>query len=103
MVVIRDGRVVVTGALDDLRRRARQPFTAWFDGPVPEAELRSLPAVRDLEVLDGTEARGTIEGDPRALLATLAEHSVSHLLMPEPDLEHAFLDYYADGERASGR
>ena len=101
VIVIRDGQVVVTGSLDDLRRQARQPFTAWFEGPAPETALRAIPAVRDLEILHGTEARGTIEGDPRELLAMLAQHELTHLLLPEPDLEHAFLDYYGDGERAA--
>ena len=103
VIVIRDGRVVLTGSLDDLRRQARQPFTAWFAQTAPEAALRSVPSVHDLEILHGSEARGTIEGDPREFLATLAQHEVTHLLMPEPDLEHAFLDYYGDGERATGR
>jgi ABC-2 type transport system ATP-binding protein len=94
VVVIRDGRVVVTGSLDDLRRQARQPFTAWFDGPAPEAAIRSVPSVRDLEVLHGHEVRGSIEGSPAEFLAVLAEHGVAHLLMPEADLEHAFLGYY---------
>jgi ABC-2 type transport system ATP-binding protein len=101
VIVIRDGRVVVTGSLDDLRRQARQPFTAWFAHAAPEAVLRAIPSVGDLEVLHGTEARGTIEGDPREFLATLAQYEVTHLLMPEPDLEHAFLGYYGDGERAN--
>lgn len=100
VIVIREGQVVVAGSLDDLRRQARQPFTVWFDGGVPEQELRSIASVHDLEVLHGTEARGTIEGDPREFLAAISRHAVSHLLMPEPDLEQAFLDYYGDGERA---
>lgn len=101
VVVIRDGRAVVTGSLDDLRRQAHQPFTAWFAEAAPEAALRALASVRELEILHGTEARGTIEGDPGEFLATLARHGVTHLLMPEPDLERAFLDYYGDGEKAA--
>ena len=101
VVVIREGRAVLTGSLDDLRRQARQPFTVWFDGDVPEAELAAVPSVRDLQVLHGTEARGSIEGSPREFLAVLSRHAVAHLLLPEPDLEQAFLDYYGDGERAS--
>lgn len=99
VVVIRDGRVVVSGSLDELRRQARQPFTVWFDDVVPVDELRTIPGLRDLQVFHGDEARGTIEGDPDDLLAVLSRHHVRHLLMPEPDLEHAFLDYYGDGER----
>lgn len=102
VVVIRDGRVVVTGSLDDLRRQARQPFTAWFDGPVPEAAIRMVPSVRDVEVLHGHEVRGSIEGSPAEFLAVLAEHHVSHLLMPEPDLDHAFLGYYEGPNHRGG-
>jgi ABC-2 type transport system ATP-binding protein len=100
VVVIRDGRVVLTGSLDQLRQQARQPFTVWFDGDAPEDELRSLGGVRDLRIEHGNEASGSIEGPPGEFLALLARHPVAHLLMPEPDLEQAFLDYYGDGERA---
>lgn len=98
VIVIRDGRVVATGALDELRQQARQPFTVWFDGDAPADDLRAVPSVHGLEVLHGNEARGFIEGEPGALLAILAQHRVTHLLMPEPDLESAFLDYYGDAE-----
>lgn len=96
VIVIRDGRVVATGALDDLRRQARQPFTVWFDGAVPVDDLGRVPSIHDLEVLHGNEARGYVEGAPGPFLAELARHSVAHLLLPEPDLEQAFLDYYED-------
>lgn len=103
VIVIRDGRAVVTGTLDSLRQQAHQPFTAWFPERVPIDELRSLPSVHGLDVVHGTEVRGTIDGDPGPFLALLAEHGVSHLLMPEPDLEQAFLDYYGNGERSLDR
>ena len=35
-----------------------------------------------------------VDGSPSALLGVLARHPVDHLLMPEPDLEDAFLAYY---------
>ena len=101
VIVIRAGRVVLTGSLDDLRRQARQPFTVWFADAAPVDELRALAAVHDLQVMHDNEARGTIEGHHREFLALLARHPVTHLLMPEPDLEQAFLDYYDEGERSS--
>ena len=70
----------------------------WFVGPVPEAQLRDVTGVRDLEVR-GAEASGVVEGDPNGLLAVLARHSVSHLILPEPDLERAFLRFYEDDDR----
>lgn len=93
VVVLREGRVVATGDVAQLRRAARQPFSVWFDGPAPTEEIRATPGVHDVEV-QGSEVRGAVEGSPSALLSVLARHEVDHLLMPEPDLEDAFLPYY---------
>jgi ABC-2 type transport system ATP-binding protein len=92
-IVIRAGKVVATGRIDELRQAARQPFTAWFAGPPPEAELRRAIGVAQLDIR-GSEVSGVVEGPPNGLLAVLARHPVDHLLMPEPDLEQAFLRYY---------
>jgi ABC-2 type transport system ATP-binding protein len=97
VIVIRRGRAVANGAVDELRENARQPFTAWFDGDPPEAELRGLPGVSDL-VVRGNEVSGVIEGAPAGLLAVLGRSRVEHLHWPEPDLEDAFLRFYQDDE-----
>lgn len=95
VIVIRRGRTVAAGTVDDLRRAARQPFTAWFAGEPPVDELRALPGVGELEVR-GREVSGIVEGRPGPLLAVLGRHDVEHLLLPEPDLEQAFLRLYDD-------
>ena len=41
-----------------------------------------------------------VKGSPTALLAVLARHRVTHLVLPEPDLEDAFLSYYAEDAEA---
>jgi ABC-2 type transport system ATP-binding protein len=92
-IVIRAGKVVATGRIDELRQAARQPFTAWFAGAPPEDELRTATGVAQLDI-HGREVSGVIEGSPNGFLAVLAHHPVDHLLMPEPDLEQAFLRYY---------
>ncbi len=106
VIVIRNGRVVADGQLDDLRQQAHQPFTVWFAGTAPVDELDSLRSVSELQVLHGTEVHGVVEGGPNELLGLLARHDVVHVLFPEPDLERAFLDYYEDpteeGPHASG-
>jgi hypothetical protein len=51
--------------------------------------------VGDLEVR-GREVSGVVEGPPGPLLAVLGRHDVEHLLLPEPDLEEAFLRLYDD-------
>ena len=99
VIVIRRGRVVSTGSVDELRLAARQPFIAWFEDDPPEAELRATPGVAGVEVL-GQQVRGVVEGSPTPLLRVLGGYRLSHLLMPEPDLEEAFLRFYEDdGER----
>ena len=95
-VVIRAGQVVASGAIGALRRTADQQFAVWFAGPAPEAELRAVPGIRDLDVR-GEEARGVITGELGAFLDLLARHTVTHLVMPEPDLESAFFRYYERG------
>ena len=54
-----------------------------------------MPGVADVEVR-GREISGVIEGRPAPLLAALARHDVEHVLLPEPDLEDAFLRLYED-------
>ena len=95
IVVLRRGRVVATGNVDELRRGVRQEFTVWFSGPPPEDELRRAAGVHHVVVRD-REVTGLVEGPPSELLAVLARHPVEHLLLPEADLEQAFLHYYED-------
>jgi ABC-2 type transport system ATP-binding protein len=93
VVVLRAGKVVAHGAVDNLRHAARQPFSVWFAGPPPDQELRATEGVAVVDVR-GSEVSGLIEGSPSPFLAVLARHPVQHVLLPEPDLEQAFLPYY---------
>jgi len=95
VIVIRRGQVVSTGAVDELRRAARQPFIAWFDDDPSEAELLAVPGVAQLEVR-GRQVKGVVEGSPTPLMQVLGHHRLEHVLMPEPDLEEAFLELYKD-------
>jgi ABC-2 type transport system ATP-binding protein len=93
-VVIRAGRVVAAGTVAELVGQARQPFVAVFRDPPPVAALDALAGVQDL-VVTGREVRGSVAGGPEGLLSVLAANPVERLLMPEPDLEQAFLGFYA--------
>lgn len=99
VVVIRNGRSVADGAVDDLRRVTRQPFTVWFTEEVPAERLAAIPNVSDLRVT-GREVSGFVDGSPTDLLAELGRHRVDHVLMEEPDLEQAFLRLYGDEDAA---
>ncbi len=99
VVVIREGRVVADGGLDELRGRTAQPFTAVFDGEAPAAELAALASVT-VRSTDGARVRGMVDGDVNELLGVLARHRVAHLELAAPDLEQTFLDFYGDEDPA---
>jgi ABC-2 type transport system ATP-binding protein len=99
VVVVRAGRVVATGSVDELRHLARQPFRATFDGVVPVEAVAAVPGADDLRV-EGSDLVGTLSGSPVALLEVLAARGVQRLLMPEADLEDAFLRYYDDEDQS---
>jgi ABC-2 type transport system ATP-binding protein len=95
VVVVRRGRVVAEGSLEDLRHLARQPFRASYDAAPPFDALAAVPGVADLRV-EGRDLEGVVEGPPAAFLAALAATAPLHLTMREPDLEDAFLRFYGD-------
>ena len=95
VVVIRNGRSAFTGAVDDLRRSARHRFTVRFGDDPPLEALRLAEGVR-VDGVAGATVDGTLEGSPDALLRVLAGHHLEQLLLPEPDLEDAFLHLYED-------
>ena len=104
--VIREGRMVAEGLLDDLRGSIGTRFTVQFAqalGPDDLARLRDRVGVQRvhregaLVVIDHT-------GSPDELLKALATHPVSHLRAEPPDLEESVLQLYRgsqDEERAS--
>ncbi len=100
VIVIRAGRVVAEGDVAELRHAASQPFSAWFADEPPVAALRAAPGVHDL-IVRGREVSGVVDGAPDGLVAVLAQHRLEHLLLPEPDLEQAFLSLYEEPEGPS--
>ncbi len=94
VVVLRAGRVVAEGTVDELRGRARQRVEVWFEGPPPPG-LRDLPDLVDLAVEDH-RFTASLAGPIRPLLGFLAQQPVTGMLVEEPDLEEAFLDLYEE-------
>lgn len=99
VIVLRAGRMVASGAVDELRHRARQPFTVRFGTDAPIEELRVAPGVAEVH-RHGADVVGVVLGSPDGLLAVLARHPVQQLFLPEPDLEEAFLELYRDAPAA---
>lgn len=91
--IIRDGRVIAQGSVDDLSRTSAKRVTVH--GSVP---LENLPGVRDRRDA-GDSVSFLYSGGMDSLLRALAAGQVKDLTVMEPDLEEVFLHYYEkDGD-----
>ena len=95
LAVLRAGRIVAQGTVDELRGRVRQRIEVWFADDVPSAELDSINGLSDAMV-EGRRLTATVSGSVDPVIAVLARHRVSSLVVEEPNLEDAFLDLYGD-------
>jgi ABC-2 type transport system ATP-binding protein len=95
VAVLRAGRIVAQGTVDELRGRVRQRIEVWFAEDVDEAEIRAIPGLEDL-VVEGRRWSATLSGPVDPVLAVLARHPVASLVLEEPNLEDAFLELYGD-------
>ncbi|HWJ67598.1 MAG TPA: ABC transporter ATP-binding protein [Nocardioides sp.] len=94
VTIIREGRVVETGRISELRHLSRSRIVASLAGPAPG--LAGTPGVHDL-VVDGPQLSCTV--DPEGLpvvLAALTAAGVTALTSTPPTLEELFLDAYRD-------
>jgi len=96
VAVLRTGKVVAVGTVEELRGRARQRVEVWFANDPPASDLAGLPSLADASV-DDHRLSAVLSGPIQPLLEVLARHEVVSMLVEEPDLEDAFLDLYAEG------
>ena len=93
VAVLRAGKIVALGTVDELRGRARQRVDVWFVGAPPAEELSAVPGLED-QLVEGHRFAAVLSGSIQPLLEVLARHPVVSMLVEEPDLEEAFLDLY---------
>jgi ABC-2 type transport system ATP-binding protein len=92
--IIREGRVVQTGTLEDLRHKSRVTVTAVL-GRQPDAGSLLL-AGTDTR-LDGDRYTAAVEPDQvNAVMAELVRHDMSGLTVTPASLEDLFLRHYDD-------
>lgn len=93
--IIREGKTVETGTLDQLRHLTRTEISFAADS-VPEAQLARIPDAHDIRT-DNGRIRFTADSDGLApVLAILAELDVKSLTVAPPSLEELFLRHYGD-------
>ena len=92
VTIIREGRAVESGSLDEMRHLHRSKVRAEVVGAVPD--LTGVPGVHDLSV-EGSVVSCTVEPDGLpAVLTALTAAGVRALTSSPPSLEELFLDAY---------
>jgi ABC-2 type transport system ATP-binding protein len=98
VAILRNGRLVESGTLAEMRHLSAVTIEATFDGTVPD--LSSVPGVRSVRT-EGHVVHMEVSGSIEPLIQVLAKYRVSQLLSREPSLEELFLSLY--GEHANDR
>ncbi|GIF09737.1 ABC transporter ATP-binding protein [Actinoplanes siamensis] len=97
LTIIRDGRSVETGTLDDLRHLTRTTIRAELTGPIDG--LGTISGVHDLTTADGRVAFDVDADALEPALRTLVTAGVRSLVSQPPSLEELFLRHYTGSER----
>jgi ABC-2 type transport system ATP-binding protein len=95
VAILRNGRLVELGSLDQMRHLSSLLVEVTFDGPAPD--LAAVPGVRAAHT-EGNTTRLEVAGSIDPLLKELGRHTVRELISREPSLEELFLSLY--GEQA---
>ncbi len=97
--ILRDGRLVDQGTLQQLRHLSVQTVEVTFTEPAPR-----LPPLAGVQVSSaGPNAlRFEVSGSVGPLIAELAQHPVATLTSREPSLEEIFLHHYEGSEGDAG-
>ena len=96
VAIIREGRLVHTGALDALKALQRRVIEISFSEPATTGEFAALAGVESVEALDGSRRLRLVAlGEPDGLVKLAARHRVTALTTEEPSLEDSFMRFYA--------
>lgn len=101
LAVLRAGRIVAAGTVNEVRGLARQRVEVWFETDAP----RGLVQVPDLGEprVDGRRFTAVLTGSARPLIDALAGMPIDSILIEEPDLEEAFLGLYEEDDDEASR
>jgi ABC-2 type transport system ATP-binding protein len=95
VAIVREGRLVETGTLEELRHLSAVSVDVTVAGAVPD--LSGLPGVEDVRV-HGHGVRLAVRGPMAPLVKALADADVVELVSREPSLEELFLVHYGRAE-----
>lgn len=96
LTIIRDGKAIESGSLDEMKHLARSQVEATLASDPSGLDL--MPGVHDV-VIDGSRISCSVEPDElQALLRWLLDREVSDLVTRPPTLEDLFLREYGKDE-----
>jgi beta-exotoxin I transport system ATP-binding protein len=95
--IVRAGRLIAVERITDLLGKARRTVTLELADDASLDELRTVPNVTDLQVLDG-RVIFRVSGDLDAAIKAVARHHVRDMELTHPTLEEVFLSYYREEE-----
>jgi polyether ionophore transport system ATP-binding protein len=96
--ILRQGRLVEMGTLDQMRHLAALHVEAVFDRAPPE--LRAVPGVRRV-VVDGRRVHLELMGPIQPLVDALADTGLREMQSREPSLEELFLAHYGPSSESA--
>jgi len=101
VAIIREGRLVRVGGLDELMGIKTQQLELTFAGTAPFAEIAALAGVSHLEkFMEGSHEALSCVAQSEALdslLKVATNHHLINIATREPSLEEIFLQYYSNG------
>ncbi len=101
VAILREGELVTTASVAELRSRMVRGWEITFVGAAPAEILRTARGVEDL-VVGARVAHLTLIGPADELLRAIAPYGVENITTHEGDLTDVFLRFY-DDDRADGR
>ena len=93
--ILRQGKLVEQGTLDQLRHLSAQTIDVTFEGPAPE--VPALPGVH-VHAVGPNALRFEVIGPVRPVISALGEYPIATLTSREPSLEEIFVHQYNTGE-----
>jgi|SRR5579872_4622239 len=96
--IIRDGRIVRIGGVEEIKDIKRYDLTISFGDTVAPDEFAHLAGVAEVLSVDGgRELRLSMNGPADAVVKAAAQHRVVAVSSHEQSLEETFLRYYEGG------
>jgi beta-exotoxin I transport system ATP-binding protein len=93
--IIKDGKIIAGGTVDELRARAPRTFEVTFDRPVPADRFAGLDRVQ-VTALAPNRMRLVVSGPIAPCLKAVATLDPIDLQARAADLDELFLSYYRD-------